>query len=232
MKWAAKLTIQERINQARAKTKALTYHLDEIIRIHENNAYVVYTKTISGQIGRSHAAHAFTTLQNTLLNYELVALCRLWDSSDPAKESILTIADLVEDNNVIAELARVERSNWPDPYDARRGEDRAKRLDKNLRDVLATINKIASSSTFYSLVNMRDKRLAHSLEITRREKNQGPISPLKYGDETKILDQTIPVIDTLYQCINGTHFAFDDARNYSKQTSAAFWKGITVSVLE
>lgn len=225
-------SVDEKIAFARAKTKAVTYHLDEVIRIHENNAYVVYSKTISGQLQTSYAAHAFTTLQNTLINYELVSICRLWDAADPAKENILTIAGLLKNEDVILKLVNAERSNWPSRIDQKYAEERANGMDAKIRQTLASIDAINASQQLASMMNIRDKHLAHSLEVTHREKKSGPVAPLRYGDETKILDQTIPIVEHLYQSINQTGYSFDDGRTYSKRHAAAFWKGIKVSALE
>ena len=67
------------------------------------------------------------------------------------------------------------------------------------RDVLA-------SETLNKVMNLRDKHLAHSLEETRREKN-GPIAPMQYGDETQLLNSSIPIIEKLFNWVNGKSFS-------------------------
>jgi HEPN superfamily AbiU2-like protein len=55
-----------------------------------------------------------------------------------------------------------------------------------------------SSPRLASIMNIRDKHIAHSLEATHREKKEGPVQPMKYGDETKLLNASIPILERLY----------------------------------
>jgi hypothetical protein len=50
-----------------------------------------------------------------------------------------------------------------------------------LRQAIAETREVLGSERLASIMNMRDKHLAHSLETTRREKD-GPVQPMKYGD--------------------------------------------------
>ena len=73
-------------------------------------------------------------------------------------------------------------------------------------------------------MNLRDKHLAHSLEITWREKN-GPVQPMKYGDETKLLDASIPILESLYCWVNGTGFSFENSQMIDQRNAEALWTG-------
>ncbi len=223
------MNTDDKIGRAKTKTQAATYHLDEVIRIHENNAFAIYSKTIVGQIPRSLAALAFETLQNTLFHYELVSICRLWDSCDPDKENIPTIARLIEGEDAIQKLVQAERSNWPNEQNF--ANEQAIKLETKIRHTLASIKAIENGPELESIMNLRDKHLAHSLERTRREKNGTIVNPLKYGDETKILESTIPIVRDLHLAINGSHYSIEETRAQTRKHSEAFWIGITVSVL-
>src|SRR5258707_13087599 len=52
---------------------------------------------------------------------------------------------------------------------------------------------VLGSSRLASIMNIRDKHLAHSLETTRREKN-GPIQPMKNGDETELRNASKTIV--------------------------------------
>ena len=73
-------------------------------------------------------------------------------------------------------------------------------------------------------MNMRDKHLAHSLETMRREKD-GPVQPMKYGDETKLLNAPIQIVETLYCWVNGTSFSIESSQEIDQNNAEALWTG-------
>ena len=89
-KWPTKLSTSERIAAAKQKTARVVDHLQYLLELHENNAIVVYSPTLSAQIPRSHAANAFNVFQRAMHQFEIVRLCALWDSADPEKDSSAT----------------------------------------------------------------------------------------------------------------------------------------------
>jgi hypothetical protein len=50
---------QKRITEAKRLTKCVVDHLQYLLDIHENNAIVLYSDTLSKQIPKSYAANAF-----------------------------------------------------------------------------------------------------------------------------------------------------------------------------
>jgi hypothetical protein len=78
-------------------------------------------------------------------------------------------------------------------------------------------------------MNLRDKHLAHSLTETRREK-AGPIAPMKYGDERRVLDDTLPIVEALYCWVNGRSFSFDDSRKIDRKNAMALWEGCKFTI--
>jgi len=59
-------------------------------------------------------------------------------------------------------------------------------------------------------MNYRDKRLAHSLAQTGREK-VGPIAPMRLGDEREMLTASCEIVEVLHRVVNGASFSFADA---------------------
>lgn len=92
-----------------------------------------------------------------------------------------------------------------------------------LRDVLA-------SERLKTVMNMRDKHLAHSLEETRREE-YGPVAPMKYGDETALLNSSIPIIEKLLNWVNGKSFSIANSQEIDDDNAQALWGGCTIKVL-
>jgi AbiU2 len=234
----AKLSLSERIEAAKAKTASVVDHLLYLVELHENNALVVYSPLLSSQIPTSHAANAFNVFQRGLHQIEVVRLCALWDSIDLAKENVPTIIELIVRPDVVEALAKETASHWDgqtsdadlERIDKEYGEQQAQKARTSLRRAIDDAHEIMGSARLQSIMNLRDKHLAHSLSQTRREQKVGPIAPMKYGDERVILDGTLPIVQELYCWINGCSFSFDDSREIDRRNAKALWEGCKFSI--
>jgi hypothetical protein len=74
-------------------------------------------------------------------------------------------------------------------------------------------------------MNIRDKHLAHSLETTWREKRDEPVQPMKPGDETELLNASMPIFERLYCWVNGKSFSIEDAQKTDQHNAEALWTG-------
>jgi hypothetical protein len=245
------MTNPQRIEAAKIKTKNVVDHLLYLMELHENNALVVYSPLLASQIPTSHAANAFLVFQRGLHQIELVRLCALWDSPEPEKENLPTIIELIDQDDIINALAEETRAHWsgiggtivnPDPEtravveaalkrsNEQFGEEQAEKARSDLRKAVQDARETIASPTLQSIMNLRDKHLAHSLSKTRREQKIGPIAPMKYGDERKILDATKPIVEALYCWINGISFSFDDSREIDRRNAKALWEGCKFTI--
>jgi hypothetical protein len=73
-------------------------------------------------------------------------------------------------------------------------------------------------------MNIRDKHLAPSLEKTRRERH-GPVAPMMYGDETSVLELSVPIVEQLYCWVNGKSFSLEEARWIDEENATSLWQG-------
>ena len=238
------LTIAERVAEAKEKTRRVVDHLLYVLELHENNAIVLYSPTLSAQIPLSFAANAFKVFQQGLHQFEIVRLCALWDGPDPKKENIPTVIELVDHPDVINSLAQEisTQRNAPesvfysdDPelqasaiaayqrIDEQFGEEQAEKARLELRRAIDDGRAIMKSPKHASIMNLRDKHLAHSLSETWREQRTGPIAPMKYGDERYMLDETLPIVETLYCWVNGCSFSFENSRRIDRKNAEALW---------
>jgi hypothetical protein len=106
------MTAADRIQAAKAKTERVVDHLLYLLALHENNAIIVYSDTLSSQVTRSLAANAFNVFQGGLHQFEIVRLCALWDRAGADKESIPTIIELIKPSDVIEALAQETLRHW------------------------------------------------------------------------------------------------------------------------
>jgi hypothetical protein len=251
--WAAKMTVAERAIAADEKTRRVVDHLLYLLGLHENNAIVLYSPTLSQQIPTSFAANAFNVFQQGLHQFEIVRLCALWDRAGPEKENIPTIIELIDHPDVIESLAQETASHWQgiggrvlnpssDPelraFEAEAlqrnneqfGQEQAQKARDELRKAIAGTRAIVASQKHASIMNLRDKHLAHSLSGTRREKKVGPLPPVKYGDERDMFDATLPIVETLYCWVNGCSFSFAQSREIDRKNARALWEACTFNI--
>jgi hypothetical protein len=235
-----------RIECAKAKIPNVLGHFLYLLELHANNAHVIYSTLLSSQIPPSFAANAFNVFQRSMHQMEIVRLCALWDSACINKENIPTIIELIDDNSIIDALAdetRRYRANEAtalinpsvDPtlnateraavkrFELAFADEQAHKAKSELRRAIADARAILESPQLASIMNIRDKHLAHSLERTRREKH-GPIAPMKYGEETSILELSVPIVEQLYCWVNGTSFSIADARRIDEENAISLWR--------
>jgi AbiU2 len=240
----------KRIELAKAKMpKVLDYFL-YVLELHANNSFVVYSPLLASQITYSYAAHAFKVFQRSMYQIEIVRLCAMWDSVDPDKENIPTVVDLLDDDEIIETLAGethrrhmsgADAPRWANPgndpiiaaeiererlasIDPQYADERAALARTELRQTIADARAVLASPQLASIMNSRDKHIAHSLEKTRREED-GPVEPMKYGDETKLLNASIPIIERLYCWVNGTSFSIKNSQDIDQHNAKALWEG-------
>jgi hypothetical protein len=250
------MTVGKRIALAKSRTEALVDHARAQIMLRESNNLVVYSPLLSAQVGRSYAAHAFNNFQQSMHSFEIIRLCALWDKSDRDTVSIPTVADLINAPEILEALRDECYSHWAyipvnllNQFDSPEEQGMIEKVIKEneeirakqeaeqtldiLRDALTKVDTLIASDELESVINWRNKHLAHSLVQTVAEsKAVTPIRNAKYGEEVTLLDHSIEIIDAFHKGINGKGFAWDGARKHCKRYAAALWEGCTFKVKE
>ena len=198
-----KLTTAKRVQTAKQKTHRVVDHLLYLLALHESNAIVVHSDTLSMQIPRSYAANAFNLFRQCMSHFEIVRLCALWDPPSPDRESIPTIVKLLKDHpDVIDALVEETRTTAlvgvRDPALAELSpsiEEQAQRKTAEARDEIERCirkgQEIEHSPPLASVKNVRDKHLAHSLSKTVAKKR--PVLPVNPGDERQPASRLDPI---------------------------------------
>jgi hypothetical protein len=105
------------------------------------------------------------------------------------------------------------------------GLSQAEKAENALRACILVAEEIGGGEIQIGLRNLRD-RVAHSVTQTRREIN-GRTARARYGDERKMLDRTISLIEDLYCWVNGTSFDISgDCFQMAREGTAEFWGSI------
>lgn len=243
-----------RVDLARVKIKNVVDRISALLLISEQNALIVYSPLLAGQIPASRAGHAFNSFQHAMHGYEIVQLCALWDKPDHtlAHNSIPTVHALIDDDNVIDALVSDVSAHWCqrgarvykdaeklvdeqtagamiEDFNRRQGDKEAAKAKDELSRMREKIPEIVASTTLMSVKNMRDRFLAHALEETFAEK-RGQVAPMKYGDERKLLEFTTDAIETLYLWVTGTNFDLAENRRLQAKYARALWENCSFDI--
>jgi hypothetical protein len=146
---------------------------------------------------------AFETLLITIMYFEVVHICRLWEPADPAGFSIPTLARLVDDGEVLA-IAEREMAASP--------EDKTRLATENIRQLrraMERTSEVEASSALERLRNHRDKEVAHAILWTVREK-AGPVALAQSTDADALLESTVEIMSTVAGVAGLTYQDFRD----------------------
>lgn len=233
-----KWSVDQRIEAAKRVTDSVINHILHLMDVHENNAIVVYSDTLSRQIPTSFAANAFNVFQSTMFRYELIRLCALWDKpdDDADTESIPTVqywasqgaagyiaADDDEDTQrAVRDVLRLANIQF--------GEEQAETARKQLAESISASREIMGSGKLATLRNLRNKHIAHALTSSREEKKGVAFVPRQPGDERDILEKTIPIVEKLHCWINGASFDLNNSRETDRKYAESLWRSCTFTI--
>jgi AbiU2 len=205
--------------------KRVVDHFLYLVQLHENNVCIVYSPGLSSQIPESFAANAFNIFQRGCHEVEIVRLCALWDKFDWDGENILTVVDHIDSPCVLDMLSEEMRQFWQD------GEEQANRCRDELRKAIKSAKEFKDSPKLAAVMNLRHKHLAHSFAQTRREKKGTVFQPIEPGDETELLEDSIPIVEALFTWVNGVSLSIAECREFRRKNAHALWTGCTFTNL-
>ena len=249
----SEMSPDDRFEMANSKLERALDRLLQAIAMVEHNRVVLFSDILSKQIPRSRAANAFNLFREMLHRQEVVSVCALWDSVDLDKFNIPTIVALVDNEDVQKLLHQKIYSSWADQsYNPEPGLDRdtvkqltqmieknnakegAQQADKILEQLIVSVastKEMVTSNLLESIMELRDKHIAHALEITRREKKAAePIEVPKHGDTGKIITLSIEIVDALTLAIRNTDFAFGQSREIHASCANELWSACNFAI--
>jgi hypothetical protein len=244
--------VNKRITEAKRLTERLVDHAHYLLDIRENNSIVVYSNQLAKQIPRSYAANAFNVFREAMHQIEIVRLSALWDQAHIDNETILTVIELVDSDEVVQALGEAARALYgrpPEPMDPnepaeereiglrflkklneKRGEEHASKAIEGLRKAIADARAMKSSPQLSSLRNLRNKHVAHYLTQTKAERAGELIAPMKVGDEKPVLETSLGIIELLYCWVNGVGISFAESQKIDKKCAEELWNACTFNI--
>lgn len=240
-----RMSPSDRVDQARLKSEQLWDFLLELIQTDANNRVVNYSPTLSSQIPRSHAAHAFGNFQRGLLHLELIRLAALWDGPSMDRFSIPTILGLISNGRVRQRLYRKHvagrrdgtRLLGPEGLTAEELSAARRRIrrsdlawgrrtfERQLRFGTVAAMAVLHSRRLRSLRDFRDRFIAHNLDPDELAKQGRVYVAPKHGAERRLLVTTCKVTDALNGVTRDTCFAYDHSFSYALRNAKSLWEG-------
>lgn len=219
------MTPCQKIELAKQKMQKLVDKYIELVNIQAANKIINYSDTLASQIPTSRAAHAFNYFQTSIFRYELVQLMTIYDrcqKDDYHKISIPAVLNLIDDADVISKLKESAYSDWLGSNDRQWAEMQSSLIGFRLEFAIRWGRRLSSCPRVASLMNFRDKHLAHTLEITRMEQRTEVANP-RYGDERKLLLCAKYILNSLYLGINSISFDWNGSKNIAERNAIALW---------
>ncbi|NUB11268.1 hypothetical protein GAY28_00280 [Azospirillum brasilense] len=223
-------------------------NLREVVAMAEVNRPAAYEAEVIKRFNNTYAAHVFGLLRTQTTLATVLALTRLWDTTRGA-QSIPHVIRLLTREEVVEDIVRRRRGaqmslvNYPpfveraktDPEfgerlragaerDANEAEQKAR---QEAVDLINRTDAFMSSGLRASLEALRNRSIAHSLEITRAERRAidvgAPIDPLRIGDEEKALELTIPLVTDANILFRDLHVSLDMSAEVWGEYAKDFW---------
>ncbi|UVF19469.1 hypothetical protein HPT29_024115 [Microvirga terrae] len=250
------LTAEERFFVAQNRLASTSGLMVEVIRLNEQKQALWASEAIRNMIGETHNEPVGPpdTLILTVINYEIVQVCRLWDKFDAHGFGLPTIAALLNADDVLPLIQRrleaqslLRNSNGAgfgilgqlgslteesSTQEQRQGPD-VKELMESAEQAIKDVARVAELPAMQRLRNYRDKNIAHPIYRTRAEiskrlqgKEKG-IGDVATADLNSVIDRTVSIMTTLERAILPNPHDYEVRRSEVRDEARGFYSRIS-----
>lgn len=221
-------------------------HVLTLMDLHETNQIINYSNTLSGQIPKSRAAIAFNEFKTAMHLFELTRLYALWDSYGNDRDSIWTVIALIDKPEIINMVAgkkydktaveHIPYYKTDDPefdkslneyWQQERVERATEYAQADRTRLIKAIERARSphvTDLWEALRDARNQYIAHNLQ------KPAPANSLKYGDEKKLLNEAITIIDSFYLALHDKGFDWDGSHEISRERASELWNNCEFNI--
>lgn len=227
------LTAEERLFVGAQRIHRTGALVTEVVRLNEQTR--AFFRSDFYGMAQMEAQGADTLLQ-TILHYEVVQLCRLWDKFDAYGFGLPTMALLLKDSEVFPLIRlNLEQHHKPVIWPSGGGilgdshlpesvlsspPDFDSRIDE-LEDALKRVFKVSDSAEMKRVRNYRDKRIAHPLLRTQAEIGK-TIPDARSADLDGIVNETVAIMTTLESVLLATYSDYEETRQAARSEAEEF----------
>jgi AbiU2 len=190
--------------------RAISIALDEAIAYYETFVPSGQDAVLIDRINKMNLHPAFNIVSDSLHRSVIVTLCRIWDTRKDTA-NLNSLADEFHDPQVIAELKAI--GHTIDPGQLSRWH--------------AEIDAVNKSDELLALKRARHRAIAHT--ATPNEPYRGTARVAQYGDERKIIERTIPLVEQAGAFIGYSYLPYADQRRIRREHAAQFWVRVAPS---
>ena len=165
--------------------------------------------TLIDRINKVDFYPAFNVISDSLHQNVIVTLCRIWDTRTDTAD-LNGLADEFRDPQVIADLNAIGHAVDP----------------KQLNKWHAEINAVNKSSELLALKRARHRAIAHT--ATPNEPYRGKARVTQFGDERKIIERIIPLVEQAGAFIGYSYVSpYDEQRRIRREHATKFWAHVS-----
>jgi hypothetical protein len=185
--------------------EAISGDLDSAIAFYETFVPSAKDATLIERINKVNFYPAFNIISDSLHQSAILSLCRIWDK--PADTANLNgLAKEFRDAKVVADIAVA--GHVVDP--------------RQLQKWLAEIDAVNGSAELSALRRARSRAIAHT--PTPNKPYQGKARVARYGDERKIMEKTVPLVEQAGGFIGYAYVSpYADQRRIRRDHAEQFW---------
>jgi hypothetical protein len=183
----------------------VSINLDEAIAFYEAFVPTGQDKTLIDRMNKVDFYPTLNAISDSLHQSVVATLCRIWDTRRDTADLNSVAADF-RDAQVIADLAAAGHAIDPG----------------QLNKWLAEIEAVNKSDELLALKRARHRAIAHT--ATPNVAYHGPARVAQYGDERKIIERTIPLVEQAGAFIGYSYVRpYDEQRHIRLDHATKFW---------
>jgi hypothetical protein len=191
--------------ELRRTVRSISINLDEAIASYETFVPTGQDATLIGRMNTTDFYPAFNVISDALHRIVIATLCRIWDTRGDTAD-LNGLATDFRDAAVIAGLAAVGHVVAPG----------------QLNKWLSEIDAVNKSDELLALKRARHRVIAHT--ATPNTAYQGKARVAQYGDERKIIERTIPLVEQAGTFIGYSYVRpYDEQQRIRREHAAKFW---------
>lgn len=189
--------------------RAISIDLDTALAFYETYVPSGQDAELIGRMNKVEIYPAFNIISGTLHQSVIVTLCRIWDvRTDTA--NLNSLADKFCNPQVIADLKAI--GHLVDPG--------------QLSKWHAEIEAVNKSDELLALKRARHRAIAHT--ATPNEPYRGKARVAQYGDERKVIERTIPLVEQAGAFIGYSYVRpYDEQRRIRREHAIKFWAHVS-----
>lgn len=185
--------------------RSISITLDEAIAFYETYLPSGKDAALIARVNKSDYHPAFNIILDALHRETILALCRIWDK-DKDTANLNRLAADFRDKKVLADLKAAKHEVDPTA----------------MRKWLAIVEAGNKSAELEALRRARHRAIAHTATPNKPYKGRARVA--EYGDERKMLERTIPLVEQAGAFIGYAYVSpFADQRRVRQDHSKKFW---------